>query len=93
MTSLDPEIAAEAQARAQADGIHIRLLELIVQTTDPYVLAEASRALLSFEPQFLHLQSNQNLPFRELVIQSVQKLQAHWDPEIKELGVHLSKSL
>ena len=88
-----PGFAVEARERAQVVGVPIKMLELILHTNDPYILSEASHAFVAIGIEFLNSQAVENPEFRDLVIQVIQKLRTHWDPEIRELGDQISKSL
>ncbi len=86
MSTTDPGISYKSQLNAQAEEIHIRLVQLIIRTYDPYVLLEASRALVVIGLPFLNSKAKVNPEFSDMVIQVIEKLRTHWNPEIIQIG-------
>lgn len=87
------DIAFEARDRARAAGMHIDLLQLIVRTSDPFVLIDAGRALIAFGLENLNTHASQNAEFNQLLTIAVDKYKSHPKQNIQDIWFELSKSL
>jgi hypothetical protein len=89
----DPDIVHEIKERVRADGLHFHLLQLILSSTNPFVLIDAGRTLLVFGLEFINMLANQDENFRILLIRALDKYKSHPKKDIQDVWYELSKCM